>query len=53
MNTLLISLTLFVSSWVDNIHNPENEEFVIEVAFTLDIETEVVTQEQFNDRYIK
>jgi hypothetical protein len=37
--------------WADNIHNPENEEFVEEVAFNLCIPTDQVTQEQFNSRY--
>ena len=37
--------------WADNIHNPENEEFVEEVAFNLNISADEVTQEQFNIRY--
>ena len=37
--------------WADNIHNPENEEFVEEVAFNLCIPVDQVTQEQFNSRY--
>lgn len=37
--------------WVDNIHNPENEEFVEEVAFNLGIYADQVTQQQFNKRY--
>jgi len=37
----------------DSIHNPANEEFVVEVAFNLDIEPKDVTQEQFNERYLK
>ena len=37
--------------WADNIHNPENEEFVEEVAFNLHISADEVTQEQFNIRY--
>jgi hypothetical protein len=37
--------------WADNIHNPENEEFVEEVAFNLGIHTDQVTQAQFNKRY--
>jgi len=39
-------------AWEDSIHNPENEEFVVEVAFNLDIDPEDVTQEMFNQRYI-
>ena len=38
-------------SWADNIHNPDNEEFVEEVAFNLNISADEVTQEQFNIRY--
>lgn len=37
--------------WVDNIHNPDNEEFVEEVAFNLGIYADQVTQQQFNKRY--
>lgn len=36
----------------DDIRNPDNDEFVNEVAFNLDIDRDSVTQEQFNDRYI-
>ena len=39
-------------NWEDNIYNPENEEFVIEVAFNLDIPIKAVTQTQFNERYL-
>lgn len=38
--------------WEDNINNPDNEEFVVEVAFNEGIEVEEVTQEMFNQRYI-
>lgn len=38
-------------AWEDNIANPENREFVVEVAFNLDIDVDSVTQEQFNTRY--
>jgi hypothetical protein len=37
--------------WVDSIKNPENQEFVEEVAFNLCIPVDQVTQEQFNSRY--
>jgi uncharacterized lipoprotein YmbA len=37
--------------WADNIKNPDNQEFVEEVAFNLGIPTNKVTQEQFNIRY--
>lgn len=35
----------------NSIKNPENDEFVVEVAFNLDIPVEEVTQKQFNARY--
>jgi hypothetical protein len=38
-------------SYADNIHNPENEEYVNEIAFNEDISYEEVTQEMFNERY--
>jgi hypothetical protein len=38
-------------NWVDNIHNPDNQEFVEECAFNLSIPSTKVTQEQFNLRY--
>lgn len=38
-------------TWANNIHNPENEEFVEECAFNLSIPAAKVTQEQFNLRY--
>lgn len=37
--------------WEDDIKNPENEEYVNEVAFNLDIDPKDVTQEQFDQRY--
>lgn len=37
--------------WVNNIHNPENEEFVEECAFNLHKSADKVTQEEFNKRY--
>ena len=45
-------MLLFINSWENSIYNPENEEFVVEVAFNLDISVDEVTQEQFNNRYI-
>lgn len=39
--------------WEDNIHNPENEEFVVEVAFNEGVEVNEVTQQMFNNRYLK
>lgn len=38
-------------SYADNINNPENAEFVAEVAFNEGISSEDVTQEMFNSRY--
>ena len=37
--------------WEDNIHNPDNEEFLVEVAFNEGVEVEQVTQTMFNERY--
>lgn len=39
-------------NWDDSIKNPNNEEFVTEVAFNLGIDNNEVTQEMFNKRYI-
>jgi len=39
--------------WEDSIKNPENEEFVCEVAFNEGITAEEVTQAQFNARYLQ
>lgn len=35
----------------DSIHNPDNKEYVEEVAFNEEIAPEAVTQEMFNARY--
>lgn len=37
--------------WANCILNPENKEYVEEVAFNLNIKAEQVTQQQFNKRY--
>jgi hypothetical protein len=37
--------------WENSIHNPENGEFVCEVAFNEGCTAEEVTQEQFDARY--
>lgn len=37
--------------WEDNISNPDNEEFLVEVAFNAGVDAEEVTQEMFNSRY--
>ena len=36
---------------VNSICNPDNGEFIVEVAFNLGIAPEEVTQEQFDNRY--
>lgn len=38
-------------AWEDNINNPENREYVVEVAFNEGVEIWEVTQSQFNERY--
>ena len=38
-------------SYAHNIHNPENDEYINEIAFNEDIAPEAVTQEMFNARY--
>lgn len=40
-------------AWENSIYNDENIPFIIEVAFNLEIEPLDVTQEQFNDRYMR
>lgn len=42
-----------IPAWEDDIRNPDNEEYVNEVAFNLDIDPSEVTQEQFENRYLK
>ena len=37
--------------WENNVNNPENGEFVCEVAFNEGCTAEEVTQEQFDNRY--
>ena len=39
-------------AWEDDINNPNNEEFVVETAFSLGISSRKVTQQQFNERYL-
>ncbi len=39
--------------WKDNIHNPDNQPFVVEVAFNLDIPVDSVKQWQFDERYLR
>ena len=55
MKILIIILSIFTQNvdWKDDITNPENEEYVIEVAFNLDKDVDQVTQKQFNKRYLK
>lgn len=38
-------------AWEDNVNNPENHAFVVEVAFNEGVEIWEVTQSQFNERY--
>jgi hypothetical protein len=47
-----------VVRWADNVRNPENEEFVVEVAFNkkkggnvTKMDLKKVTQDEFNQRY--
>lgn len=39
--------------WKDNIRNPSNQPYVLECAFNLSIHPDSVTQEQFNQRYLR
>jgi PBP1b-binding outer membrane lipoprotein LpoB len=39
-------------TWANNIKNPENLEFVEEVAFNLNKPVSQVTQQEFNNRYL-
>lgn len=39
-------------AWADNIQNPDNKEYIEEIAFNLDIKVGQVTQEDFNKRYL-
>lgn len=47
-----VRCSIQVVNYGDSINNPANEEFVVEVAFNLDIPVDSVTQEQFNARYL-
>ena len=38
--------------WSNNIKNPDNLEFIEEVAFNLNKAPEQVTQQEFNTRYV-
>lgn len=40
-------------SWDDSIYNPDNADFIEEVAFNEKVAPEKVTQIMFNQRYIK
>lgn len=40
-------------TWKDSIHNPDNAEYINEVAFNEGCEPYQVTQKQFNSRYTK
>ena len=38
--------------WTNNIKNPDNLEFIEEVAFNLNKSPQQVTQQEFNNRYL-
>ena len=38
--------------WTNNIKNPDNLEFIEEVAFNLNKSPQQVTQQEFNARYV-
>lgn len=55
---LLVAVSFFIAStttspseWKNSIDNPDNDPYIIEVAFNLGIDPEEVTQKQFNNRY--
>ena len=54
---LMIIIATFTFIGVRNspnsIHNPDNREFVLEVAFNKGIAIDEVTQKMFNERYLK
>lgn len=39
--------------WANSIYNDSNKEYVIETAFNNEISPEEVSQQQFNNRYLK
>jgi hypothetical protein len=43
----------FNKGYDNSIHNPANQPYILEVAFNLGIHVDSVTQEQFNQRYLK
>ena len=43
--------TTTTDQYDDDIHNPDNKEYVEEIAFNEEIAPEAVTQEMFNARY--
>ena len=56
----LIVIVVMVASYVtspgfdyeNSVYNPENREYVEEIAFNKDIKAEEVTQAMFNERYL-
>jgi hypothetical protein len=38
--------------WTNSVKNPQNEEFINEVAFNLNKAPQQVTQQEFNTRYV-
>jgi hypothetical protein len=63
LNVFLVVLTVYLfvqfsnqiksQRYENSIKNPENQPFVLECAFNLGIPIDSVTQEQFNERYLK
>lgn len=51
MVMLIFLLFPLAIKWEHNVKNPENEEFVVEVAFNLNKKVCEVTQDEFNERY--
>ena len=56
---IILLIVMALLTWIgirnspDSIHHPDNEEFVVEVAFNLGIEPNEVTQLQFAKRYLQ
>jgi hypothetical protein len=38
--------------WTNSVKNPDNDEFINEVAFNLNKQPQQVTQQEFNNRYV-
>lgn len=46
-------IQMLSEKWFDSIHNPINQPFVLEIATKLEIHQDSVTQEQFEQRYLR